>query len=49
MDSVLKNILSQYDKKKTQAEVDAKTRKEELYQKYPKLQNIDDKVSSLAI
>ena len=49
MDSLLKNILSQYDKKKTQAEVDAQSRKEELYHKYPKLQNIDDQVSSLAI
>lgn len=49
MDYTLKNILSQYNQKKLKAEIDARHRKEELYNKYPKLQNIDDKLSSLAI
>ena len=49
MDIVLKNILAQYDKKRVQEEYAAQNRKNELYKKYPKLQNIDDKLSSLAI
>lgn len=49
VDSVLKNILSQYDQKKLKAEIDARKRKQELYEKYPKLQNIDDNLTSLAI
>lgn len=48
-DTVLKNILSQYNKKKINAEFEAEQRKQELYKKYPKLQNIDDKLSTLAI
>ena len=47
MDIVLKNILAQYDKKRVQEEYAAQNRKNELYKKYPKLQNIDDKLSSL--
>ncbi len=49
MDIVLKNILAQYDKKRVQEEYAAQNRKNELYKKYPRLQNIDDKLSSLAI
>ena len=49
VDSTLKTILSQYSKKKNDAEYEAKQRKQELYQKYPKLQAIDDKITSLAI
>lgn len=48
-DSTLKTILSQYSKKKIDAEYEAEQRKQELYQKYPKLQAIDDKLTSLAI
>lgn len=48
-DTVLKNILSQYNKKKINAEFEAEQRKQELYQKYPKLQSIDDKLTTLAI
>ena len=48
-DTVLKNILSQYNKKKINAEFEAEQRKQELYKKYPKLQNIDDKLTTLAI
>ena len=49
MNSVLKNILSQYNKKKTNAEYQAEIRKREIYKKYPELQDIDNKLSSLAI
>lgn len=48
-DTILKNILSQYNKKKINAEYEAELRKHELYKKYPKLQEIDDKLTHLAI
>lgn len=48
-DTILKNILLQYNQKKTSAEYEAEQRKQKLYQKYPKLQAIDDKLTSLAI
>lgn len=48
-DTILKNLLSQYNKKKIKAEYDAEIRKQELYDKYPKLQEIDDKLTSFAI
>lgn len=49
MDSILKNILSQYAQKRSRVELEAKERKDEVYSKYPKLQVIDDKLTSLAI
>lgn len=49
MDQILKNLLSQYNSKKIRAELEAKNRKQKLYEEYPKLQNIDDKLSLLAI
>ena len=48
-DTTLKNILSQYSKKKTNAEYKAEQRKQDIYKKYPKLQAIDDKLTKLAI
>ena len=48
-DTVLKNILSQYNKKKINAEYEAELKKQELYKKYPKLQEIDNRLTSLAI
>ena len=48
-DTILKNILSQYNKKKIAAEYDAERRKQEVYERFPKLQAIDDKLTSLAI
>ena len=48
-DTVLKNILSQYNKKKIDAEYEAEIRKQELYNKYPKLQEIENKITSMAI
>ena len=48
-DNILKNILAQYNRKKVKAEYDAEIRKQELYKKFPQLQEIDDKLTSLAI
>lgn len=48
-DTLLKNILSQYNKKKIKAEYDAEIRKQELYKEFSKLQEIDDKLTSFAI
>ena len=47
--NVLRDILSQYNKKKCNAELEAEQRKQELYKKHPKLQQIDDKLTALAI
>lgn len=49
MDTLLKDILSQYNRKKSNAEFEAERRKRELYEKYPKLQDIEDKLSKQAI
>ena len=49
MDTLLKDILSQYNRKKNNAEFEAERRKRELYEKYPKLQDIEDKLSKQAI
>ena len=48
-DTVLKNLLMQYEQKRFKAEHDADNRKQKLYQKLPQLQKIDDKLTSLAI
>lgn len=48
-DTILKNILSQYNKKKIKAEYNAEIRKQEIYNQNPKLQEIDNKLTSLAI
>ena len=47
--SNLKILLTEYDKKRTQAEFDADERKSELYKKEPRLQEIDDEISKAAI
>ena len=49
MNSILKNILNQYSKKKSEAEFDAELRKQELYKKHPELQEIDNSLTTLAI
>ena len=49
MSLTLKEILSQYDQKKLKAEMDAVKRKENLYEKYPKLQQIENKIISLTL
>ena len=47
--SNLKTLLTEYEKKKMQAIYDAEERKNNLYQKEPKLQQIDDELSKTAI
>lgn len=47
--SNLKQLLTKYEKKRLQAIYDAEQRKLELYQKEPKLQNIEDELSREAI
>ena len=49
MSLTLKEILSQYEQKKLKAEIDARKKKENLYEKYPKLQQIEDKIISLTL
>ena len=49
MNSILKNILNEYNKKKSKAEYEAEVRKQELYKNHPELQEIDNKLSSLGI
>ena len=47
--SNLKTLLTEYEKKRMQAIYDAEERKNNLYQKEPKLQQIDDELSKTAI
>lgn len=47
--SILKQLLIEYERKKVVAEGQAEIRKEKLYEKEPLLQEIDQKLSSLAI
>lgn len=46
---VLNSLLREYEQKKLQAELNLEKRKEELYQKVPKLQQIEDNINSFAI
>lgn len=46
---VLNSLLKEYEQKKIKAELDAEKRKEELYQKIPKLQQIEDELNNFAI
>ncbi len=45
----LKTLLTEYDKKRRIAEEIASKNKEELYNEFPKLREIDEKISSLGI
>ena len=47
--SNLKILLTEYEKKRMNAIYDAEKRKNELYKKEPKLQEIDDELSKTAI
>ena len=47
--STLKSLLIEYDKKRISAEELAQRNKENLYNKFPELYNIDKKLSSLAL
>lgn len=46
---VLNSLLKEYEQKKLKAELDLEKRKEELYQKIPKLQQIEDELNNFAI
>lgn len=46
---VLNSLLKEYEQKKIRAELDLEKRKEELYQKIPKLQQIEDELNDFAI
>ena len=47
--SVLVDLLKKYDQKQIQANFDAENRKKELYNKVPRLQEIEDELNSCAI
>lgn len=49
MNYILKNILNQYSEKKSKEEFEAEVRKQEVYKRYPELQEIDNNLTSLAI
>ncbi len=46
---VLKSLLKEYEQKKLKAELDLEKKKEDLYKKFPKLQQIDDELNRFAI
>lgn len=46
---VLNSLLKEYEQKKLRAELDLEERKEELYQKIPKLQEIENELNNFAI
>lgn len=47
--SILNNLLKEYEQKRLEYSRDAERRKKELYLSNPKLQEIDDKLSSISI
>lgn len=46
---LLSTLLKEYEQKKLKAEIDLEKRKEELYNKIPRLKEIEDKLNSSAI
>ncbi len=46
---VLNSLLKEYEQKKLKAELDLEKRKADLYQKIPRLQQIEDELNSFAI
>lgn len=46
---VLNSLLKEYEQKKRKAELDLEKRKKELYQKIPKLQQIEEELNNFAI
>ena len=46
---ILNSLLREYEQKKLNAELDLEKRKENLYKKFPKLQEIEDELNSFAI
>lgn len=47
--NVLRSLLKEYEQKKLKAELDLEKRKDELYEKMPKLQQIEDELNHFAI
>ena len=47
--TTLKTLLTEYEKKRLKSENDLQIRKENLYKEYPQFEEIDEKISSLAI
>ena len=46
---ILSDLLLEYDQKKRKAELDLEKRKQELYEKVPRLQEIEDSLNTFAI
>ena len=46
---ILNSLLKEYEQKKLKAELDLEKRKTDLYQKFPKLQKIEDDLNGFAI
>ena len=46
---LLNSLLKEYENKKLRAELDSEKRKDNLYEKFPKLKNIEDELNSFAI
>lgn len=46
---ILNSLLKEYEQKKLRAELDLERRKEDLYKKIPKLQEIENELNTLAI
>ena len=46
---ILSTLLLEYDQKKRKAELDSENRKEQLYIKYPRLQEIETELNNFAI
>lgn len=46
---ILNSLLKEYEKKKLNAELEAEKRKDDLYEKVPKLKEIEDELNSFAI
>ena len=46
---ILNTLLKEYDQKKLKAELEAEERKKALYEKFPRLQQIENELNSFAI
>ena len=46
---ILNSLLREYEQKKLKAELDLEDRKEDLYKKIPKLQEIENELNTLGI
>ena len=46
---ILNTLLKEYEKKRLRAEIDSEKKKNDLYEKFPKLKEIEDELNSFAI